>query len=118
MKAGEPDIESLRGLFTELEFTSLLKELLPVVQITAANYTEAQSAADVEAALNAVEPDTGLAVAVECDATPKIATDSDELEEPDEAMLPLAAEPAPRSRGARKIAISVAPGTAVTVSLE
>jgi DNA polymerase-1 len=31
MKAGEPDVEALRPLFTELEFSSLLKELLPVV---------------------------------------------------------------------------------------
>src|SRR5437868_14025677 len=29
MKAGDPDVESLRALFAELEFTSLLKELLP-----------------------------------------------------------------------------------------
>ena len=34
MRMGEPDIESLRALFTEMEFTSLLKELLPVVEIT------------------------------------------------------------------------------------
>ncbi len=26
---GQPNIESLRALFTELEFTTLLKELLP-----------------------------------------------------------------------------------------
>jgi DNA polymerase-1 len=36
MKAGEPDIEALRKLFTELEFTSLLKELLPVVEVSEA----------------------------------------------------------------------------------
>src|SRR5438270_4266041 len=36
MHAGEqPDIEALRALFTELEFTSLLKELLPVVEAPA-----------------------------------------------------------------------------------
>src|SRR5205085_7206313 len=29
MRAGEPDVETLRRLFSELEFTSLLKELLP-----------------------------------------------------------------------------------------
>ena len=34
MRAGEPDLEALRALFTELEFTSLLKELLPVVEVT------------------------------------------------------------------------------------
>ena len=53
MRAGEPDVEALRALFTELEFTSLLKELLPVVEVTEAHYTEAKSAADVEAVLKA-----------------------------------------------------------------
>ena len=33
MKAGEPDVEALRALFTELEFTSLLQELLTVVEV-------------------------------------------------------------------------------------
>ena len=51
MRAGAPDVEALRELFTELEFTSLLKELLPVVEVTEAHYTEAKSAADVEAVL-------------------------------------------------------------------
>ena len=31
----------LRALFTELEFTSLLKELLPVVEVSETHYTEA-----------------------------------------------------------------------------
>jgi DNA polymerase-1 len=47
MRAGEPDLDLLRQLFTELEFTSLLKELLPDVQVTESHYSEAQSAADV-----------------------------------------------------------------------
>ena len=38
MRAGEPDVETLRELFTELEFTSLLKELLPVVEVSEAHY--------------------------------------------------------------------------------
>jgi len=37
----------LRELFTTLEFTSLLKELLPVVEVGEAHYSEAMSAADV-----------------------------------------------------------------------
>ena len=49
MRAGDPDLDLLRQLFTELEFTSLLKELLPDVQVTETHYGEAQSAADVEA---------------------------------------------------------------------
>src|SRR5260370_26366702 len=48
MRAGEPALEALRELFTELEFTSLLKELLPVVEVTEANYSEPKSAADVQ----------------------------------------------------------------------
>ncbi len=40
MRMGEPDVEALRELFTELEFTSLLKELLPVVEAAEGNYRE------------------------------------------------------------------------------
>ena len=41
MRAGAPNVEALRALFTELEFTTLLKELLPVVEASEAHYTEA-----------------------------------------------------------------------------
>ena len=44
MRVGEPDVDALRALFTELEFTSLLKELLPVVEVSETHYTEAKSA--------------------------------------------------------------------------
>src|SRR5690242_13367973 len=62
MRAGAPDIEALRALFTELEFTSLLKELLPVVEITEAHYTEAKSAFDVEAVLQKISENNVLAL--------------------------------------------------------
>ena len=32
----------LRALFTELEFTSLLKELLPVVEVSETHYTRGE----------------------------------------------------------------------------
>ena len=63
MKMGEPDVEALRDLFTELEFTSLLKELLPVVEVTEAHYTEAKSAEDGGEVLGLLRG--SLAVAVE-----------------------------------------------------
>ena len=44
MRVGQPDVDALRSLFTELEFTSLLKELLPVVEASETHYTEAKSA--------------------------------------------------------------------------
>src|SRR6202035_2826800 len=53
MHVGEPNVDNLRQLFTELEFTSLLKELLPTVQVTETHYAEAHSAAEVEDVLNA-----------------------------------------------------------------
>ena len=50
MRVGEPDVDALRALFTELEFTSLLKELLPVVEVSETHYTEAKSAARISKA--------------------------------------------------------------------
>jgi len=51
---GRANVEALRQLFTELEFSSLLKELLPVVEVTDAHYTEAKSPAEVEAVFEAL----------------------------------------------------------------
>jgi DNA polymerase I len=111
MHAGEPEIEALRALFTELEFTSLLKELLPVVEAPAGNYREAESAADIESALKELAADTALAITVDAVLeAPKLATD-DNL---DGSLLPLTAEKA--AYPAQTIAISVEPGSALTVS--
>src|SRR4029077_951007 len=80
MRAGEPNVEDLRALFTELEFTSLLKELLPVVEVSETHYTEAKSAADVESVVNAIGADGTLAFAVEHEE-PAVATEEEEKEE-------------------------------------
>ena len=116
MKMGEPDLEALRALFTELEFTSLLKELLPVVEASEAHYTEAGSTADVDAVLKAVPVGGALAVAVE---TKSEVADQQEVEEEESesGMLPLMSEPLFTERP-RNIAISSAPGVAVTVSAD
>jgi DNA polymerase I len=118
MKAGEPDVETLRALFTELEFTSLLKELLPVVEVSEAHYGEAKSAEDVEAVLKVAWEAGLLAIANEA-----VGSDGDldeveeESEEAGEAMLPLQAEPeAPKAP--RTAAISGKAGEALTVSME
>ena len=114
MKVGEPDVESLRGLFTELEFTSLLKDLLPVVEVGEVRYTAAGCAADVEAVLKAVPPGGALAVALEAESD---VADEEEIEEEDSdnRMLPLTSEPAPVERP-RDIALSSRQGAALTVS--
>jgi DNA polymerase I len=110
MRMGEPDVEGLRALFTELEFTSLLKELLPVVEVSEAHYTEAKSASDVERVLTTVPTDGALAIAVEAETD--IEEESEEME-PESGMLLLLPEPA--TERPRNIAISAAPGVAVTV---
>jgi DNA polymerase I len=113
MKMGEPDVDGLRALFTELEFTSLLKELLPVVEVSDAHYTDAKSAADVEAVLRAVPPGGALAIAVEAESD-AVEDEESEENEPESGMLLLMPEPTPERP--RNIALSAAPGTAVTVS--
>ncbi|MCU1304805.1 MAG: polA [Candidatus Sulfotelmatobacter sp.] len=123
MRVGEPEVDNLRQLFTELEFTSLLKELLPVVQVTEGDYTEARSAADVENIVNAVSEDGALAIAVELgqDELPAISEEEIVEEESQEAMLPLTAgssEPAPPEPASRRVAISAAAGSAVVVKLD
>jgi DNA polymerase I len=113
MSAGEPDIETLRALFTELEFTSLLKDLLPVVEVSAAHYSEAKSAEDVETVLDRV-PEVGfLAIAVEAE-TPVSEEQETEDTESEEGVLPLLQESA-RSNNVRGVAISTTAGAAVIV---
>lgn len=127
MRSGEPDIESLRALFTELEFTSLLKELLPVVEAPAGNYREAESAEDVEAFLKSLAPGEAVAVAVETIAGELVADETEEEES--DALLPLTRPPqiadegpvrlrSGQVRATPKIAISVAQGSALVIPPE
>ena len=121
MRAGEPDVDALRSLFTELEFTSLLKELLPVVEVSETHYTEAKSAADVESAAKLGE---GAVLAVAIEHSKEDGTEAEEQEvekEPQEAQLSLMggamASPAPESKTLR-IAVSAAQGSAAVVKMD
>ena len=109
MKMGAPEVEVLRELFTELEFTSLLKELLPVVEVGEAHYVEAKSTADVETVLQTASG--YLAIAVETQA-PLLELEPED-DEPQGTMLPLMDEP-PAENAAPNIAISAAAGTALS----
>ena len=113
MNAGEPDVEALRALFTELEFTSLLKDVLPVVEVTEANYSEAKSVLDVEAVLKLIPSKGFLAIAVESAAETPVESEEDETES-EAGLLPLAAANV-SSVQPQSLAISSTPGTAVTI---
>ena len=79
MRAGEPDADALRALFTELEFGSLLKELLPMAEVRETSYGEAKFAADVDDMVDAARKTGFLAIAVEASsATEQSEEDDDE----------------------------------------
>jgi len=123
MRAGEPDVEALRQLFTELEFTSLLKELLPVIEVTESHYAEAKSAADIENVLKSLAPGDALAVAIEQPKSEAASPDEEdeETEAPLDAapMLPLShATPAVPDKPTVRVAISAAPGSATSLPLD
>jgi DNA polymerase I len=122
MRAGEPDVDALRTLFTELEFTSLLKELLPVVEVVEGHYSEAKSAEDVEKVLKVRQPRAILAVAIEQkDLAPEIEEEQEKADEPAEALLPLMGAALSQSEAHRETsnaAISATPGSAIKVKLD
>jgi DNA polymerase-1 len=124
MKAGEPDIEALRALFAELEFTSLLKELLPVVEVKEGDYRQIQSKAEFEKFIKGVSESAPLAVAIPTgpaeDAVSENAAEDDESRPAQSGFLALQ-PPDEEQRGAasaRPIAVSTAPGVGAMVSLE
>ena len=137
MRAGNPNLDDLRTLFSELEFTSLLKELLPVVEVSGTHYSEAKSAADVESVLHAVAASGVLAVAVEPEKTAAVQVREEEEKEDEEPAAQLSFMEGGMGGGldgsmgafgellppiqdpvARRVAISAAAGTAVIVKLD
>ncbi|MBV8049618.1 MAG: DNA polymerase I [Acidobacteriaceae bacterium] len=116
MKAGAPDVDTLRALFTELEFTSLLKELLPVVEVSEAHYSEAKSVEDVETVLKNVPSGELLALAVEAETGTSEEQEPQETEN-EESVLPLVQERM-HSNQVRSVAISAVAGTAMTVPVD
>ena len=62
MTAQAPDLELARSLFSELEFTTLLKEILPATDLGKTEYTELKTAAQWKRLL-ATAGKTGLALA-------------------------------------------------------
>jgi DNA polymerase I len=123
MRVGEPDVDALRTLFTELEFTSLLKELLPVAEVGEANYVEARSDEDVEAVVRSVATGAALAVAIEHEESVATEDEEKEVEEPANAQLSLMpgvmlANDSSAPAIARRIAISAAAGSATRIKFD
>jgi DNA polymerase-1 len=124
MKVGDPDVAALRALFAELEFTSLLKELLPVVELKDGDYREIKSKAELDEYLKSLGDSAPLALAIEPEPTVSIDPQSTaEEDEPQPAQSGfLALQPAdagdPSAQPNKRIAISNAPGAGAMVALE
>jgi DNA polymerase-1 len=143
MKAQPPDVPAARQLFTELEFTSLVKEFLEEgTEIGETDYREAKSADDVESVFAAVPDGGALAIAIEAAAPTEVeeaalaeeAALMTEEEEEKEEPLPLfaSAQETAAAQGIvaaglrvaeaaakrpQRIAISAQPGRAMIVQL-
>ena len=124
----EPDAAAARELFSELEFTSLLKDFLPAVEIGTTDYRDATSSQEVEAALKARAKETPFAVALEHPGTQKpIAvetTEEDEATENEDAGEAEFALQSPAAIAAvaelpklERVAISAQPGKALAIAL-
>jgi DNA polymerase-1 len=113
MKVGEPDVEALRALFFELEFTSLLKELLPVVEVKEGDYREIRTADELDEYLGDLADGAPLAIAIPTEHTD--APEGEEEAEPEPAQsefLPLQNNDEPAlAVPLERIAFSVAAGS-------
>jgi DNA polymerase-1 len=117
MIAGEPDTDALRALFSELEFTTLLKELVPVMEVRETEYRELASAKDLNALAKSKKP---LAIAFEFTAAAK----TEEEDEPEESeqksgdlLFDAAPTPEENALAPLKLALSVEPGKAYSAIL-
>ena len=120
MKTDEPDVESLRALFAELEFTSLLKELLPVVEVREGDYREIKSKAEFEEYLGGLDKDATLALAIPAEQTDSVEEEGEEPQPEQSGFLALQPANAENQSAVslKRLAISNAPGAGAMVALE
>jgi len=119
MRVGEPDVEALRALFFELEFTSLLKELLPVVEAKEGDYREIKTASELDDYLAELASGTSLAIAIPTEHTDTAEEEEEAEPEPEQSgLLPLQAADGPAAVvPLERIAFSVAAGSGAIATL-
>src|SRR5207302_5552924 len=120
MRAQEPQGQELRDLFTELEFTTLLKDISPSVVLADTDYRAARTADDIKKLVKSLPKGGALAVAVQFAASATVSeAEEDELES-ESGSLPLI--PPALAAGtvipAGKIAISAKAGEALSIDLD
>jgi DNA polymerase-1 len=118
MVAREADTEAARALFTELEFTSLIKEYLPSqMDVGTVEYREAQSADEITAVVRDVAKDGTLAIAFQIKNPAAARAETAEEDEGDSPNLPLLMAIETTTPSVEVIAVSAGPGTAAALKL-
>ena len=124
MKMGEPDVEALRELFRELEFSSLLKELLPVIEVKEGDYREIRTKAEFEDYLADSGGQAALAFAIPAESAGNENAENESAENespvPQSGLLDLEPPdiPGPDAPVRKRMAVSNAPGGGAMVTLE
>ena len=110
-----PDVEACRELFTELEFTSMLRELAPSAAAPAATLLEEPSQEQITA-FYAVARANGFAFALEAASAVVVTQDEEDSEVPTNLSLLDVAEAAEMQVGSC-LGVSAESGTALRLSL-
>ena len=120
MRAQEPQGQELRELFTELEFTTLLKDISPSVVLADTDYRAAKSADDIKKLMKSLPKGGALAIAVQFAAAASVSeAEEDELESESGSLpLILPALAAGTVVPAGKIAIAAKSGEALSIDLD
>ena len=124
MRAQEPDANSARALFTELEFTTLVQDFLSeTVELGETDYREANNAADVaKLVAAATEPGRALAVAIESSTSEQaqpVDNDEDESAPAETGQLSFGDSPQQAATPAKlRVAISAEANTALSLTLD
>ena len=120
MRAQEPQGQELRELFTELEFTTLLKDISPSVVLADTDYRAAKSADDIKKLVKSLPKGGALAIAVQFAAAASVSeAEEDELESESGSLpLILPALAAGTVVPAGKIAIAAKSGEALSIDLD
>jgi DNA polymerase I len=115
MRTSHPNEDALRDLFTELEFTTLLKELAPAGQVRQAHYSEAKTPGDVETVIAAAKKSGFLAVAIE-GASETAEPELEDEQQPETGMLALSGPAIPEKEKA--VAAGISGETGIAAALE
>src|SRR5258708_584178 len=118
MIAGEPDADALRALFSELEFTTLLKEIAPSMEVRETDYRGLMSSEELNALVKSPTP---LAIALGVPVVvPEAEEEEEEEAEPTTGNLLFDGPPAPAvaiQPDTLKVGLSAEPGKAFTAAL-